>query len=265
MSNYAQERIIVSDFDDTIRHTNAKSKTGLVWNLLFKRRKVFSGMPRLLNSMKDHADSKLSIVTGSPNFLRGKVKKTLAHSQINYDELITKSKKELKNKKLIPPGADRPSTYYYKIYKISKMLDENPGRNLILLGDDAGGDPDVFAEIKRQYPGRIDAVYVRAIKNTPLPKGMNKFVTAYDIAWQEVLAGRMDKSELPKILEDITSTKNFRTTIPNFAHCPTSGHIWNEGKFPEKPELLEYAGFIMKNCRERARKKSSEICEVSSK
>ena len=65
----------MSDFDDTIRHSNAKNKTGLVWNLLFKRRKVFSGIPILLNSMKGE-NNKLSIVTGPPKFLRGKVKKT---------------------------------------------------------------------------------------------------------------------------------------------------------------------------------------------
>lgn len=130
------------------------------------------------------------------------------------------------------------------------MLEENPTKKLILLGDDAGGDPDVFDIIRKRFPGRIDAIYIRAIKNNPLPEGMTKFVIAYDVAWKEYLAGRLDKSKLPTILESIMKEKKFKTTIPNFAHCPTSGHIWNQGKFPTSPDLLQYASFIMRKCRE---------------
>ena len=90
---------------------------------------------------------------------------------------------------------------------------------------------------------------------------MKKFVTAYDVAWQEFLAGRMDKNKLPEVLSRIMTEKNFRTTIPNFSYCPTSGHIWNQGDFPKEKELLTYARFIMKKCSEKKRRRNRGQCK----
>ena len=240
--------IIVTDFDDTIRHTNASSTTGMIWNLLFKRKKIFSGMPQLLNGMGNNAE-KLIVLTGSPEFIRPLVKKTLRKSNLKYDQLITKDKRELHELGVLPWGKlDKPSTYYYKIYKISQILITNPESNILLLGDDAGGDPEVFLEIAKIFPGRVDATYIRAIKNRNLPDGMVKFVSAYDVAWLEMLAGRLDKDKLPNILKEIMTAKNFRTTIPNFAYCPVTGDIWSEGDFPVTKKLLQYSKFIMKEC-----------------
>jgi hypothetical protein len=77
---------------------------------------------------------------------------------------------------------------------------------------------------------------------------MVKFVSAYDVAWLEMLAGRLDEEKLPSILKRIMTAKNFRTIIPRFAYCPTTGDLWSEGNFPVTKKLLMYSKFIMKTC-----------------
>lgn len=251
------QHIIVSDFDDTIRHTNAASTSGMIWNLLMKRKKVFSGMPELLNTMKSQS-SGLKILTGSPDLIRGKVKKTLTKNQIDYDELITKDTKALEARGIIPQDKmGKPATYYFKIHHLTEILMNYPNQNLLLLGDDAGGDPEVFKLINDRFPGRIEAIYIRAIKNRPVPLGMKKFVTAYEVANFEVLAGRFDRTKLSMVFKAVVEAKKFRTTIPNFAYCPSSGFLWKDSEGVRDDEFSDYVEFINRNCELRRQKQAN--------
>lgn len=57
--------------------------------------------------------------------------------------------------------AQRPSDS--KPPAIRKLLEENPDRRFILIGDSGWQDPEIYGAIARAYPGRIKHIYIRRV------------------------------------------------------------------------------------------------------
>jgi phosphatidate phosphatase APP1 len=52
----------------------------------------------------------------------------------------------------------------YKKNTIRQMLDFYPDLPFILIGDSGQEDPEIYADLVREYPERIEAVYIRSVK-----------------------------------------------------------------------------------------------------
>jgi phosphatidate phosphatase APP1 len=42
-----------------------------------------------------------------------------------------------------------------------------PGVRYTLIGDDSERDPEIYAEVRRLYPDRIDAIWIRRVNPDP--------------------------------------------------------------------------------------------------
>jgi phosphatidate phosphatase APP1 len=51
--------------------------------------------------------------------------------------------------------------------RIREVLDLHPDLTFVLLGDSGEHDPEIYADIVREYPGRILAVYIREVRLDP--------------------------------------------------------------------------------------------------
>jgi phosphatidate phosphatase APP1 len=51
--------------------------------------------------------------------------------------------------------------------RIREVLDLHPDLSFVLLGDSGEHDPEIYADIVREYPGRIIAVYIREVRLDP--------------------------------------------------------------------------------------------------
>jgi phosphatidate phosphatase APP1 len=51
--------------------------------------------------------------------------------------------------------------------RIREVLDLHPDLPFVLLGDSGEHDPEIYADIVREYPGRILAVYIREVRLDP--------------------------------------------------------------------------------------------------
>ena len=70
-------------------------------------------------------------------------------------------------RKLLKPKKGR----YFKEENMRFIIDHSPGKQFILLGDDAQKDMEVYTHIAKQYPGRIQRIYIRKTRKIlPLKK-----------------------------------------------------------------------------------------------
>ncbi|MCF1192998.1 DUF2183 domain-containing protein [Mangrovimonas sp. AS39] len=156
---------IVSDIDDTIIHTGVASK--LKWRVLY-------------NTFLKHAGNRIPL-KGAPEFYhllhRGTTGKKsnpifyVSHSPWNlyrYLEYFLK-------KNNFPKGPIVLRTFPrlfrfkkrdekpHKQKEIVNILKAYPDLKFILIGDSGEHDPDIYIEIAESHPGRILAVYLRAV------------------------------------------------------------------------------------------------------
>lgn len=227
--------IVVSDFDDTIKHTNVKDPKDVVINVLANRT-AFTGMPELLNEMSVFAD-KTIILTGSPSLIRRQIKSLLRKNHIHFDQLITN--------RLI----ERKSTYHYKIETLTKLLNTYPDDQFIFLGDDGGKDPEIYDLIQKKFPTRVQKIYTHLVQGRSVPKSSITYITAADIALWEYHEQRLNLRGFKKILETVTKNKVFKKTIPSFAYCPKTIAPWSYYPNTELNEkVLIYQNEIIENC-----------------
>lgn len=58
-----------------------------------------------------------------------------------------------------PPGT-------HKRLQIARILKFFPHLPVVLIGDSAEHDPEIFAGIAREFPGRIDSIYIRHVRKS---------------------------------------------------------------------------------------------------
>jgi hypothetical protein len=190
-------------------------------------------MPELIRYMRERAEE-FVILTASPEVMRKKVEKTLDYHSIPADQVILRNL-----------GKDKEKLTY-KVNKITAMMESNDD-DYILMGDDVGQDPEAYAEIKKRFGDRVLAVYIRPMKNRAKFPGQISYITSYDIARSEYLAGRLSLLDLKDIAYLIKVEKNKRNIIPKRFYCPTTGSI-NTGAVPDADSEAQVQTIVAKIC-----------------
>jgi phosphatidate phosphatase APP1 len=54
-----------------------------------------------------------------------------------------------------------------KAGRIREILELHPGLRFVLVGDSGERDPEIYADVVREHPGRIVAVYIREVRLDP--------------------------------------------------------------------------------------------------
>ena len=167
---------VISDIDDTIKVTDIPLGNRVVLNNTFFREfDEAPGMSEMYQSY-EHATA-FHYVSGGPwqlyrplsNFLiepNGNFPKGSFHMK-NVRTNLTESETYDDFSNLIGGGA----TQTQKLEQISNILKHFPKRKFILIGDSGEHDPEVFSEIRKNYPKQIIKIIIRdannEIKNNP--------------------------------------------------------------------------------------------------
>lgn len=200
----AHAYMVISDVDDTVKITNSGSTTQAAWSGLFKK-DVFPGMPEAYRAWSAEG-AQLHFVTASPTLIRSKIKELLTHYQIPVASLTLR-------------GNLFESKLHYKVREISKIMDRFSSEDVILVGDDVGQDPEVFAALKEKYGARVLVSYIRPVRAREALPGIIPYVTAFDIASEERAQGRLNFIEMSRIT--LAVVKGDKTKLfPRFAWCP---------------------------------------------
>ncbi len=93
----------------------------------------------------------------------------------------------------------------HKYEKIKSLLDFYPGQKFILIGDSGQQDPAIYTRLAFEFPGRIEAIYIRRIRSKSFAEKQENFEN--------------------KLLKVRTSYLEVKDTIQAARHASKNGYV----------------------------------------
>ena len=160
-------RSVVSDIDDTIKVSEIPAGARIVLRNTFLRPYVAGGM---LERYRGLGDVSFHYVSGSPWQLF-RLLNTFLAEETSFPE-GTFHMKSLRKNPLDLHGfirdlknfvAGKQYTKEQKIDQISGLIRNLPGRTFTLIGDSGELDPEVFSQVKADFPGHVARIIIRDV------------------------------------------------------------------------------------------------------
>lgn len=160
---------VISDLDDTVIQSNVTQ----VWQMLYtvfthnsRTRLPFPGVAALYRALHhgDAGRNPIFYVSSSPWNFFDLLWSFLTYRKIPLGPLFLRDW-----------GLDLLSGHgAYKQEVIQGILNRYPDLKFVLIGDSGEHDPEIYAQIVRQFPDRILAVYIRDVTGARRSAGVNK-------------------------------------------------------------------------------------------
>ena len=197
---------IVSDIDDTVKLTHVNDPIDAL-RRTFGERRAFAGMSELYRA-EISDEGELDFVSGAPAELRPLVELFLGQEGFPTHQLR------------IRDALGQPEIFQFKVREISRILDANPSRSYILIGDDTERDPLTLRTVAGSHRSQVAAFYIHKVRGLTGMPGEKPFYTALDIALQERAAGRLDSTGIQDVITRLENASIEDEVIPEFAACP---------------------------------------------
>lgn len=159
---------LISDVDDTIQVTEVNSKRRMLANTFLRnatQRDVVPGVVHFYRELAQHNPqpdlAPIVYLSASPRQLHPLLESFLAHNEFPPGVLITK---RVTDDRTSEPIADQVA---YKTKRIEALLSALPHVRFTLIGDDGERDPEIYADIQRRFPGRVEAIWIRRANPDP--------------------------------------------------------------------------------------------------
>lgn len=156
---------IISDLDDTVLVSRADSLTALVATTFLnnvRTRQPFPGVAALYRGLQAGAGAgaeprPLFYVSSSPWNFFDLLWRFLRRQGVPAGPLLLRDWAA----GLLGGHGD------HKLSRIETLLSTYPDLNFLLIGDSGEEDPELYARVVRDHPGRVRAVYIRDVVHTP--------------------------------------------------------------------------------------------------
>ena len=164
--------IVISDFDDTVAVTNVTSRRGLLKSALLQdgtTQPAVNGMNLFYRCLIDEQPGPtpgLAFVSGSPHQFAPRILTFLTRHGFPLAGLYLRDL-----------GPDTLSGY--KQPAIRKILGRMK-QKVIFIGDSGEHDPEVYAEMRREFPDRVLEIYIRDAGRTSEPSRFEDMVLFKD-------------------------------------------------------------------------------------
>lgn len=159
---------VISDLDDTVVQTGASSLLRMVRNFLFsnaRTRLPFKGVAAFYQALHQgtagNECNPLFYVSSSPWNLYDMLCEFFRVQGIPAGPLLLRDW-GISEDEILPLDHRR-----HKLRTIRHILDFIPALPFILIGDSGQTDPEIYHEVSQLYPGRIRAVYIRNVSQSP--------------------------------------------------------------------------------------------------
>jgi hypothetical protein len=194
---------LISDLDDTIKHTWVGNKRESIKNGLFSKI-PFGGMAALYSEISN----RFIVVSGSPVILNPLVRNFLSDANFPAGELILRN--------YLWENIEK-----YKLRALGKIIAKTKDA-VILVGDDTEKDPEIYLQIQKRFPAKVAAIYIRRVSGRHLPFGVNGFFHPFEIAVNEWSFGRLSEFQLMALADDIALEFSVapRLYFPKHVTCP---------------------------------------------
>ena len=155
---------IISDIDDTVVHTEATSVVAMARTVFFgnaRTRLPFKGVAAFYRALRGgpsgSESNPLFYVSSSPWNLYDLLVEYFELQQIPLGPIALRDW-GIRNEEIIPA-----SHATHKRAAIDNILAMYPTLPFVLIGDSGQEDPEIYAQVIRDFPGRIRAAYIRSV------------------------------------------------------------------------------------------------------
>jgi len=149
---------IISDIDDTIQDSSITHKLQMIKKILlgnYKTSVAIAGTASLYNGLLQQSNGgTMHYVTGSPVNLYSKLE--------NFTKLNGFPDGSM-DMKIIGTNYGSNSLLDYKLSKIRALIKAYPSKKFLCFGDSGQQDPEIYAQIKKEYPKNILGIYINNV------------------------------------------------------------------------------------------------------
>lgn len=160
-------RVIISDIDDTVMYTGVANKIKMVWRLFFQNahsRVAFPGVGALYQALyrgeSGQARNPMLYVSRGPWILYEILTAFFNLHRIPEGPILFLRDWGLSLSRPIPRQAKG-----HKQALINEMLALYDDLPFVLIGDSGQHDPEIYARIVHDHPGRVEAIYIRNVSH----------------------------------------------------------------------------------------------------
>jgi hypothetical protein len=164
---------VISDIDDTIKVTHVTDHAKLFDYTFFRDYEPVPGLPELYEGWSA-ANTTIHFVTSSPWQLYTPLRRFADEAGFPWASFSMKSVR-FRDETLLDLFKKGSET---KPKQIEPILERYPQRRFILVGDSGEHDPEVYADLFRRHPGRIEQIYIRNV--TRASRGDARFREVFD-------------------------------------------------------------------------------------
>lgn len=163
------QRVIISDIDDTVMYTGVVNKAKMMWRLFVqgpRSRVAFPGVASLYRAL--HAGpsgnqlNPMLYVSRAPWSIYEVLQEFFNLHRIPIGPILFLREWGISWKRPFPRRAED-----HKLLLIRDMLQRYHDLPVVLIGDSGQHDPEVYAQVVQEFPGRVEAVYIRNVTRSP--------------------------------------------------------------------------------------------------
>lgn len=149
---------VISDIDDTVKHTNVGDRRELLANTFLRQFRPVPGMVDLYREWHA-AGTAFHYVSASPWQLAGCLAGFFEDSGLPTGSMHL----SLFRLKDTTPLGRLPSKKRSKRRSIERILADFPDRRFVLVGDSGEKDPEIYAAVARRFPQQVAAIAIREV------------------------------------------------------------------------------------------------------
>lgn len=161
--------VVISDIDDTVVYTGVANKLGMMWRLFMQgaqSRTAFPGVARLYRALHEgqagHEHNPMLYVSRGPWGIYEMLEEFFHAHEIPAGPVLFLRDWGLSLQRPLPRRARS-----HKENLIAEMLEIYRDLPFVLIGDSGQHDPEVYARVVKRHPGRVRAVYIRNVTESP--------------------------------------------------------------------------------------------------
>lgn len=154
---------VISDIDDTIKVTEIRDRKATVRNTFLKEFQPVPGMAEMFQTWARHPDTAFHYLSCSPWQLYGPLDEFRRAAGFPPGSFHLKAFR-LKDDSLFD-FFDAPEAHKRAV--IESLLESNPARRFVLVGDSGQDDPEIYAAIARRHPEQIVRIFIRNTTDQP--------------------------------------------------------------------------------------------------
>ena len=183
----AQGLSVISDIDDTVKITQVRDQQQMLLNTFARRFAAVPGMAEHYRELARDPQTRFHYLSSSP------IQLLPALGAFLRDERFPPGSVHLREsttwRTLIPGDGESRA---HKLAGIARLMEDFPQRRFLLVGDSGELDPEIYGEVARTKPERVEGIVIRDVtaENRDAPRYAGAFEGVDPARWHIVRDGR---------------------------------------------------------------------------